>query len=152
MPTPAPHKNGTTQWIAIATPMIKRWEAFRANPYWDYGQWSIGYGQKSEKDAAPITEERASAMLAAYLVELVSKISPLIKAKVTANQGAALLSFSYNLGHGALAKSTLLKKLNAGDYDGAAGQFGRWTKSGGKELPGLVKRRNAERELFRSNG
>ena len=137
----------STKWIAIATPMIKRWEAFRANPYWDYGQYSIGYGQKSEKDAAPITEERASAMLAAYLVDLVTKISPLIKVKITANQGAALLSFAYNLGHGALAKSTLLKKINAGDPT-AEKEFAKWVKSGGKTLPGLVKRREAERQLF----
>jgi lysozyme len=157
MPTPAPHKNGTTQWITIATPLIKRWEAYRANPYWDKGQWSHGYGTKCEKDTAPITEERASAILAAYLVGLVNKVAPLVKVKVTPNQGAALLSFSYNLGHAALGGSTLLKKLNAGDYQGAAGQFGAWVKAKdatGKKvtLPGLVKRREAERQLFLSNG
>ncbi|MDU2883127.1 MAG: lysozyme, partial [Enterobacter sp.] len=60
----------------------------------------------------------------------------------------ALVDFAYNLGVKALEGSTLLKKLNAGDYAGAAAEFPKWNKAGGKVLPGLVKRREAERTLF----
>src|SRR3990167_5912403 len=60
----------------------------------------------------------------------------------------ALVSFTFNLGGGALAGSTLLRLLNAEDRTGAAGQFGRWTRAGGKVLPGLVKRRERERAMF----
>lgn len=135
-------------WIAAATPLIKRSESFMPKPYWDVHQWAIGYGQKCEKDDGPITEEQASKMLADYLANLANKIAPYIKVPVTVNQGAALLSFAYNLGHGALAKSTLLKKLNAHDKTGAANEFLKWVKAGGKKLPGLEKRRAAERQLF----
>ena len=62
----------------------------------------------------------------------------------------SLVSFFFNLGLGALGDSTLLRKLNAGDYQGAADEFPRWVKAGGQTLPGLVKRRDAERALFLS--
>jgi lysozyme len=67
---------------------------------------------------------------------------------LTQNQFDALVSFVFNLGVGNFRTSTLLKKLNAGDNDGAAQEFGRWIHAGGKALPGLVRRREAERALF----
>ncbi len=67
---------------------------------------------------------------------------------LTQGQWDALSSFVYNLGPGALEKSTLLRLLNAGDYSGAAAQFDRWVYASGKKLSGLVKRRAAERALF----
>ncbi|HSZ75743.1 MAG TPA: lysozyme [Rhizomicrobium sp.] len=72
-------------------------------------------------------------------------------AKITLDQNEfdALVSFAFNCGVGSLAGSTLLRKLNAGDRDGAALEFGRWIRAGGKVLPGLVKRRMAEALLFR---
>lgn len=145
-------KLATAAWVTKAVPLIKHWEQFKASPYYDFGQWSNGYGQKCDKDAAPITEAQASKNLADYLAGLLTKVVPLIKVKLTANQGAALLVFSYNVGDAALAKSTLLKRLNAGDIAGAAAQFAVWNKAtvDGKKkvLPGLVKRRAAEKELF----
>jgi len=147
-PAPSAGVADTTKWITAAIPLITRWEGFRATPYWDVHQWAIGYGQKCEKDHPPITEERAMAMLKAYLVDLVNKVAPLVTVPVTPNQGGALLSFAYNLGHGALAKSKLLKMLNAHDKTGAANEFLKWCKAGGKKLPGLEKRRAAERQLF----
>jgi lysozyme len=137
-------------WIAIAEPKIKHWEQFRSEPYWDFGQWSNGYGQHCEKGAAPITEEQASLRLAAYLAGLAARIMPLIKVPVTDNQGAALLMLVYNIGVPAFTKSTLLKRLNAGLHKEAADQFLVWKKSKGKTLPGLVKRRADERALFLS--
>lgn len=76
-------------------------------------------------------------------------VERLVKVNLNQNQFDALVSFAYNVGSGALGKSTLLRKLNAGDYDGAADEFGKWVKGGGKVLPGLVKRRAAEAKLFR---
>jgi lysozyme len=72
----------------------------------------------------------------------------LVQVPVTEHQALALADLVFNIGEGAFAKSTLLKKLNAGDYEGAAAEFDRWVYANGKKLPGLVKRRAAERKLF----
>ena len=71
-----------------------------------------------------------------------------VKVPLNPNQFGALTSFTYNLGAGNLRSSTLLRKLNAGDYAGAAAEFARWNKAGGKVLKGLTRRRAAERALF----
>ncbi|MCY1458796.1 Lysozyme RrrD [compost metagenome] len=76
------------------------------------------------------------------------EVERLVQVPLTGNQWDALVSFTYNLGAANLESSTLLRLLNAGDYVGAAGQFPRWNKAGGKVLPGLVRRREAERVLF----
>lgn len=75
-------------------------------------------------------------------------VRSLVTVPLNENQHGALTSFTFNLGAGNLKKSTLLKKLNAGDYAGAAAEFGKWNKAGGKVLAGLTKRRAAERKLF----
>jgi GH24 family phage-related lysozyme (muramidase) len=72
----------------------------------------------------------------------------LVKVPLNSNQFSALVSFSFNVGTGNLQTSTLLKKLNALDYTGAADEFLKWAKAKGQELPGLVRRRKAERDLF----
>ncbi len=77
-----------------------------------------------------------------------SVVNRLVKVPLTQGQYDALVSFTFNLGAGNLMKSTLLRLLNAGDYAGAAGQFERWVKSGGKVTAGLVKRRKEEKEMF----
>lgn len=74
----------------------------------------------------------------------------LVKVPLNQNQFDALVSFAYNCGEGNLGKSTLLRKLNKGDYTGAANQFAVWNKGGGRVLNGLVRRRAAEAKLFRS--
>ena len=74
----------------------------------------------------------------------------LVKVPLNQNQFDALVSFVYNLGEGALASSTLLKLLNQGDYDSVPAQMMRWTKANGVDLPGLVRRRKAEADLFSS--
>ena len=137
-------------WVKAALPLIKRWEGYRATRYWDVKQWAIGFGSKADHlpPDTNISEAHASILLSVYLRELADKLAEIVQVSLTANQGAALLSFAYNLGLGALAKSTLLKKLNAADVWGAGNEFNRWTKAGGKVMPGLVKRRAAERELF----
>jgi lysozyme len=75
-------------------------------------------------------------------------VKHLVTVPLTAYQFDALVSFTYNVGEGALSKSTLLKKLNAGDYKGAAQEFKRWNKANGKELAGLTRRRASEALMF----
>ena len=94
------------------------------------------------------TEAEGSAILLADLEAYEADVRDLVKVPLNENQHGALTSFTFNLGKGNLAKSTLLKKLNRGDYDGAAKEFGKWVNAAGKPLPGLVKRREAERKLF----
>lgn len=72
----------------------------------------------------------------------------LVKVPINQFQFDALVSFAYNCGDGNLAKSTLLKKVNAGDFGGAAQEFGKWVNAGGKKLNGLVRRRKYEARLF----
>ena len=70
-----------------------------------------------------------------------------VKRPLTDGQKAAFLSFAFNVGNGAFCKSTLVRKANAGDMHGACAELSRWVYAGGKQLPGLVKRRAAEREM-----
>lgn len=77
-------------------------------------------------------------------------VKRLVKVPLTAHQYDALVSFAYNCGEGNLGKSTLLKKVNAGDFDGAAEEFAKWNKGGGKVLAGLTRRRASEALLFQN--
>jgi lysozyme len=95
-----------------------------------------------------ITASEADAILARDLKAVEKAVRALVTVPLTANQLGALVSFTFNLGIGNLAKSGLLKRLNAKDYAGAAAQFARWKFAGGRVLPGLVKRRAAEARLF----
>lgn len=133
-----------------AAEIAKPLEKFMPKKYWDYGQWSIGYGENADKlpDDTVWTEPYAATRLADRFAGRAMRIMPLVKVPITTNQGAALILFTDNVGEGAFAKSTLLRKLNEKDYAGAAGQFESWVKAGGKVLAGLVKRRKLERALF----
>ena len=141
-------------WVKGALPFVKKWESFVPTRYEDSGQWSIGYGSNADKmlPDTVISEAHASIMLAVYLRSLADQVAEVVQVSLTANQGAALLSFCYNLGIGALKKSTLLKLLNSADVFGAANQFRRWNKDriNGElvEVKGLTNRRKAERELL----
>ncbi len=112
--------------------------------------WTIGYGaSRGVTKGMRITAEQAERMLLNDVGGFEPEIENLVKVLLNQNQWDALMSFVYNLGSANLASSTLLKLLNAGDYVRAADQFCRWNKAGGKELPGLTKRRAAEQALFR---
>jgi lysozyme len=129
---------------------IARHEGFASVPYPDGNGYSIGYGhqiQPGERIEA-VTRSDAARLLAADLARAESVVDRLVKVKLNANQRAALTSFVFNVGSGAFAKSTLLRKVNAGDMDGARGEFGKWVYSGGKRVPALVKRRAEEAEMF----
>ena len=130
--------------------LIKRFEGLRLSAYkCPADVWTIGYGTTAGvKEGQIITKERAEELLRDDVKRFEDQVLRLVKVPLTQGQLDALVSFTYNLGAANLGNSTLLRLLNAGDYKGAASQFGRWTKAGGKELPGLVKRRAAERSLF----
>lgn len=130
--------------------LIKSFEGLRLSAYrCPADVWTIGYGTTAGvKPGQTITKERAEELLREDVKRFEGYVDRLVKVPLTQGMFDALVSFTYNLGPGALEKSTLLDQLNRSDYDGAAEQFGRWVKGGGKTLPGLVRRRAAERALF----
>ena len=137
--------------------LIKQFEGCKLTAYQDsVGVWTIGYGWTQPVDGKPIRagmtikQETAERLLKTGLVSYESDVSRLVKVGMTQGQFDALVSFTYNLGARSLSTSTLLRKLNAGDYAGAADEFLRWNKAGGKALNGLTRRREAERALFLS--
>ncbi len=97
-----------------------------------------------------IDDATADRLLRTGVVSFDQAVSKMLKVTVTQNQYDALVSLAYNIGTRALSTSTLMKKLNAGDVKGAADEFLRWNRSGGKVMPGLTNRRKAEREVFLS--
>ena len=137
--------------------LIKQFEGCKLTAYQDsVGVWTIGYGWTQPVDGKPIRagmtikQETAERLLKTGLVSYESDVSRLVKVGLTQGQFDAMVSFTYNLGARSLSTSTLLRKLNAGDYAGAADEFLRWNKAGGKVLNGLTRRREAERALFLS--
>lgn len=137
--------------------LIKQFEGCKLTAYQDsVGVWTIGYGWTQPVDGKQIRagmaikQETAERLLKTGLVSYESDVSRLVKVGLTQGQFDALVSFTYNLGARSLSTSTLLRKLNAGDYAGAADEFLRWNKAGGKVLNGLTRRREAERALFLS--
>lgn len=133
--------------------LIKHFEGLRLDAYLcPAGVWTIGYGHTSGvKKGDKINLDTAIAYLQSDLRKFERIVTDLVKVPIQQYHFDALVSFSYNLGGGALADSTLLKRLNAGYFEEAADQFKRWNKAGGKVLDGLTKRRTAERMLFVNN-
>ncbi|AXE31651.1 muraminidase [Chromobacterium phragmitis] len=133
--------------------LIKQFEGLRLAAYQDMvGVWTIGYGHTGPdvKAGLIITQQQADKLLAADLEKFETGVGQLVAVPLNANQFAALVSFSYNLGLGNLRSSTLLRLLNQGDFAGAAAQFSRWNRAGGQVVAGLARRRQAEQALFNS--
>jgi lysozyme len=135
--------------------LIKQFEGLRLKAYLCPAKiWTIGYGHTAmagppaPKSGMTITEAEASAILVQDVSKFAQGVAAMIKVPVTENQFGAVVSMAFNVGLGAMGKSTLMRKLNAKDYAGAANEFMKWTKASGKVLPGLVRRRQAERTLF----
>lgn len=117
------------------------------------GVWTIGYGAtridgRPVRSGMRITGLRAVELLAADAERFADAVRQLVDVPLNQNEFDALTSFAYNVGEGAFRDSTLRRKLNAGDRQGAADEFPRWVNGGGKRLPGLVRRREEERALF----
>lgn len=134
--------------------LIQTMEGLRLKPYQcSAGKWTIGYGHTTisavlhDADIS-ITEEQAFKLLVYDLRDAEAAVHRLVKVQLTQSQFDALVSFVFNLGQGKFGQSTLLATLNAGDYSGAAEQFPRWVMAGQAKLPGLEKRRLAEKAMF----
>ena len=136
--------------------LIRRFEGFRGTPYkCPAGVPTIGYGSTRYANGAvvtlqdaPITQAQADHIMKATLTEYEDAVRRYAQVPINQNQFDSLVDFAYNVGAKALLKSTLLRKLNAGDTTGASAEFAKWVKGGGVTLPGLVTRREAERVLF----
>ena len=130
--------------------IIKSFEGVKYRAYLcPAGVWTIGYGHtKGVKEGDTCTSAQADEWLQDDLSASEEAIGRLVQVPLTQGQFDALVSFVFNLGSGNLDTSTLLRKLNARDYPGAADQFPRWNKAKGKVERGLTRRRQAERLLF----
>lgn len=137
---------------------VKRWEGLKLTAYPDPGSrdgtpYTVGYGHTSDgfmkvTRGLTISPKQAEDALEFDLNETAAKVDELVKVELSDNQFGALVSFAFNVGTGAFAKSTLLKKLNKGDYAAVPAELARWTKNDGKVMQGLVNRRAAEAGLW----
>ncbi|OLL53469.1 glycoside hydrolase family protein [Bartonella henselae] len=135
--------------------LIKQWEGLRLSAYQDsIGVWTIGYGHTKSagkpfvRKGMIITEKQAEELLCRDLQQFENAVEQAVTVSLTDEQFAALVSFCYNIGTAAFCNSTLLKKLNNGDYEAIPTELQKWTKAGGKRLQGLVNRRAAETGLW----
>ena len=130
--------------------LIKHFEGLELEAYkCPAGVWTIGYGHtKDVQEGDTWSESHADHMLEVEMEEYENYIHDLVTCPLSQNQFDALVSWVYNLGSSNLQASTLLKRLNAGDYPDVPNQIKRWNKAGGKVLEGLVRRRDAEASMF----
>ena len=136
--------------------LIKQFEGCKLTAYkCPAGVWTIGYGhttmagEPTVVEGMKITAVEATNILKRDLKKFEAGVDAVVKVPLEQHQFDALVSFAFNVGLGALGKSTLLRKLNAGDYAAVPAELMKWTKAGGKELPGLVRRRRAEAGMWR---
>ena len=132
--------------------LIRHFEGCRFDAYLcPAGVWTIGYGHTADvKEGDRIDQEAAEAFLIEDLETFEQAVTRLVEVPLTQQQFDALVSWTFNLGAGNLAESTLLKKLNNYQYAEVPEQMMRWVRAGGKVLEGLVRRRAAEAALFQS--
>lgn len=133
--------------------LIKNFEGCRLEAYkCPAGIWTVGYGHTGSTvhPGLKISQSEADSLLKTDLIIHCNNVSKLVKVPLNQNQFDALVSLEYNIGYGNFSRSTLLKLLNAKNYKDAAEQFAVWRLGGGKILPGLVRRRKAEKDLFLS--
>lgn len=130
---------------------IEGYEGKRYKAYLDVaGIWTNGVGHTGPDvfEGQVVDEEQVQTWLTEDLKEAESDVERLVKVPLTQGQFDALVSFFFNLGADKVKDSTLVRKLNAGDYEGAQKEFKRWVYAGGKIQPGLVKRRYGEADRF----
>jgi lysozyme len=130
--------------------LLKKFEGCKLKAYYcPAGVCTIGYGHTSAAgapqvvDGMTITQAQAEDILKRDIVKYEVAVMDLVKVKLTQNQFDVLTDFAYNAGVGNLKSSTMLKKINSGDLDAVPAELMKWTKGGGKVLPGLVRRRQA---------
>ena len=137
--------------------LICEFEGKRLVAYDDgVGVWTIGFGTIKYPNGVRVkkgdtcTLDQAKEYMRHDLIEFEHTVSISVKVPLNQNQFDALVSLAYNIGSSAFKSSTLVKKLNLGDYQGAADQFNVWVNAGGKRMQGLVNRRDKEKLLFLS--
>lgn len=137
--------------------LICEFEGKRLVAYDDgVGVWTIGFGTIKYPNGVRVkkgdtcTLEQAKEYMRHDLIEFEHTVNSSVKVLLSQNQFDALTSLAYNIGSSAFKSSTLVKKLNSGDYKGAADQFNVWINAGGKRMQGLVNRRDKEKLLFLS--
>lgn len=148
--TESVHPDGVT--------LVQRFEGLRLSPYLCPAQvWTIGYGatygpdgRRVTRHSPSISEAEADVLLARDLSKFAAGVDRLVSVSIGDQQRAALTSFAFNLGLGALKSSTLLRRVNGQEWDDVPAQFRKWVFGGGRKLPGLVARREAEVALWLS--
>jgi lysozyme len=136
------------------TQLIRNFEGERLEAYPDPASggdpWTISWGLTGDwvVEGLVITPEESVQRFMARISDMCDQLDNIITSEVNKNQYMALLSFAWNIGISKLAGSTLMRKVNAGDFDGAADEFLRWNKAGGQVMAGLTHRRTAEQALF----
>ncbi len=132
--------------------LIRRFEGFSAMPYLcPAGYLTVGYGHVVKNPAAfhqPITEDEATEILVLDIQKAEKAVLRLITVPLSDGQFDALVSFTFNLGSGALQRSTLRRKVNREDHAEVPAEFLRWVWAGGRKLKGLIRRREAEAALY----
>ena len=137
--------------------LIKRFEGFSPTVYiCPAGYPTIGYGHvvkpdERERFAGGITPEQAESLLRQDVQIAERAVLHLITVPLTDGQFDALVSFTFNLGAGALQRSTLRRRVNRGDHAAVPAEFGKWVWAGGRKLQGLVRRREAESMLYKNS-
>jgi lysozyme len=134
--------------VALAVPVVMLWEGLENDPYKDIvGITTVCYGETKGVQPRRYSDEECASMLITRLGQFNAEIGRCITRPVPDNVRAAVLSWAYNVGSDAACKSTLMRRLNAGDIAGACAELSRWTMAGGKVVKGLVNRRVHERAL-----
>lgn len=130
--------------------LIKQWEGCRLQAYkCPAGIWTIGYGHtRTARAGMVITQQQADDLLREDLRVFEKAVDDAVAVDLTDNQFAALVSWTYNIGEGAMRRSTLVKRLNQGHYEAVPGELAKWNKVKGKPVRGLSNRRAAEAGLW----
>lgn len=139
--------------ITIAAVMLGNADGLEGRRYYAYqdvvGVWTVcdGHTGADVRRGHRYTDKECDALLQSDLRQVAAAIDPLIKVRIPETTRAALYSFVYNVGAGNFRTSTLLRKINQGDIQGACDQLRRWTYAGGQQWKGLITRREIEREV-----
>ena len=135
--------------------LTKKFEGLRLTAYQDQvGVWTIGYGHTGREvhGGMAISQDQADVLLHSDVASAVACVNRAVKTEISQCQFDALVDFVFNLGCARLLSSTLLRHVNAGEFDLAAAQFLVWDHAGGVVVPGLLVRREAEMAVFQSAG
>ena len=134
--------------------LTERFEGCQLVAYPDPGSggdpWTIGYGHTGPEvvEGLEITQDQAEQYLAQDIKQAEANVNAVVHVELTQEEFDALVDFAFNCGCRNLDSSTLMKKLNAGDYEGASHEFIKWDMAAGHHMSGLLKRREAEAAMF----